>query len=465
MNQQWLPHLNPELVKEGFGHKTTSFLIALEAWRRGLTVTLHDKSFRRYSIASEERFHFFNKGRIDLTPKSAVDICIDKNQTKEYLKKAGVSTPEGKHFNHRATDESIVSYGSALGYPLVLKPIDSSRGKGVMVDIRDEAMLRDSLTYVRHELELKEVIIERYITGEDYRVYVIEDRVVAASKRIPANVVGNGKNTITELIAKKNELRRKVPSLSQGLIRMDKEAIRNIEKAGYAVDGVLEKNKQLFLSGKSNISAGGESIDATDSIPEFFKETAIKARTAIPGLRQCGIDFLVSDNFQGINVIEINSRAQIGAHVYPAIGQPRDIPSEILDTYYPESKLNKDSYIKKTKLVFDFKRSIRPLEDGVASSVTLMPAPKINVIFRRYLISGAVQGVGYRRWIKTQARDLRLHGNVKNLPDGRVKIVAAGSRKNLDLFRKKIEHTKEFQAEKVEESVYGFKVKIGFKII
>jgi len=461
----YLPHLEPELVKEGFGHKTTSFLIALEAWRRGLTITLYDKSFRKYSVASKERVHFFNKGRIDLTPKTAVEICIDKNKTKEYLKEAGVATPEGRHFGSRATDEEIVAYGSALGFPIVLKPIDSSRGKGVIVDINDEETLRDNLKYVRDELALKEVIIERYISGDDYRIYVIEDRVVAASKRKPANILGNGKSTIRELIDEKNEMRRKVPSLSKGLIRMDKEVMDYIKRGGYSPEDVLEKGKTLFLRGKGNFSAGGEPVDVTETVPEHFKEEAVKARAAIPGLRQCGIDFMVKPDFQEIHVIEINSRAQIGGHVYPAVGKPRDIPSEILDTYFPESIGMKDSPVKKTKLVFDYKRSIRPIEEGVAATVTLMHAPKFKPIFRRFMVSGEVQGVGFRRWVKKQAQDLRIHGNVKNLEDGTVKVVAAGSRKNVELLRKRIEQTKVFNVLKVEESVYRFKVKIGFKTI
>lgn len=480
----YLPHLTPRVAANVEGSKLPSFLIALEAWRRGLTVTVKHKKFFHYSITYQKEqkgwkkylakllpltlnrqdkvTYSFYRGIANIVPPKTLRAAKDKDLAKLYLSRVGISVPEGKKFAAATFDGEVLAYARDLGYPVVIKPAGSSGGKGVFTNIKNGATLQEYLAYLKNELNVAEFLVEKHINGDDFRAYVLGDRVLAVTKRIPANVVGNGFDTIQQLIAAKNEQRKKNPSLRKGLIKIDKELLDYIQGAGYNLDSVLEEGKQLFLRGKSNVLAGGDMVDVTDEAPDSLKETAVRAVKPFPGLIQAGVDIIADFERKQIVVNEINSIPAIGLHIFPGSGQARDIPSAIIDYYFPEScrykNLNRNVY-------FDVKKALKPLKDGKAKEITIAPAPSHKIKCKKILISGEVQGVGFEEWVQRQARKLNLSGFIKLKKDRKLMVVVAGRKKNIVKFTQRcLQGPKAARVFKVESMKWKKPVMIGFKI-
>ena len=194
-----LPHLTNQMVKGARKTKLCAYAVAVEGWRRGLTLkwyTIDSGKFddmitfgvnppgRLFSLSSDERTHYFFRTRGDKVANEAVEIGSDKNETKIYLKRQGVAIPEGGKYAFAHSDEYIIEKTREQGYPVVLKPTDASLGNGVVTNIRNDDQLKKALGYVRGKLGYQNLIVERYVTGEEYRVYVVEDQVVAVYNRL-----------------------------------------------------------------------------------------------------------------------------------------------------------------------------------------------------------------------------------------------------------------------------------------
>src|SRR5690606_6662199 len=333
-------------------------------------------------------------------------IAKDKYITKNYLLEKNVSVPQGKKFDKTTDDEMILNYANQLGYPVVLKPTNANLGEGVIANIQNKGELEQALKQVRNDLGYQNVIVEKHIEGEEVRVYVINGKVIAAMKRIPAYIIGDGKHTIKELIALKNEERRKNPNYKGRNIIIDKELKQNIEKVGYDLNSILEEGKQLFLRNKSNISAGGESIDVTDEITDEIKNLAVAATKAIPGLAQAGVDIIVNEKENSGAVLEINTRPGIGGHLFPSEGKARDIPKAIIDYYFPNTKRMKNS----TQCYFDYGSIQELLNSGLAEEVIVPPVPTADAIIKEFYIKGNLNSLSLKRRIQRLALGANLYG-------------------------------------------------------
>ncbi|UTR11805.1 acylphosphatase [Evansella sp. LMS18] len=467
--KSWLQHLENAVPKEAYGYKLCMYTIALEGWRRGLDLkffNIHNenKVKVRFSLGSGDKEFKFAVSRGSIVTSEAVRICVDKTITKEYLFKAGVSVPQGKNFTEETSDETILNYSQSLGFPLVLKPSDGGMGKGVIPNVKNEQEMKEALQYVRRDLNYKEVIVEQYVKGEDFRIYVVGDRVAGAVTRIPANVTGDGRKSINELIKIKNSERKKNPYLYSRLIKKDKELLDFIKASGYSLNSIPKQGEVVFLREKSNVSAGGDPVEITTKLTDEIKEMAVKAINAVPGLVQGAVDMVVDvENNTGV-VLEINSKAQIAAHLFPEKGVAQDVPAAIIDYYFPETAGNNGSKI--SNYFFDFKSILTPLATGILKEVRVPPAPKYNHPVKKYVISGKVQGVGYRKWIQKNALSLKLNGYVKNLNNGKVVVVFSGRKENMANFTDIINNKSPNRAKvkEVNEKVWNKPVKMGFEI-
>src|SRR5699024_5231249 len=380
-----------------------AYLVALEGWRRGLTLTWYSEKVKKrgihapgrlFTLSSDKKTHEFYKTAGDKISKEAIVITGNKEEAKKYFEEYGVPTPEGRRFTKHIEDKKILNYAKNLGYPVVLKPTNGYRGIGVVVNIVNEKELQESLKYVREELGYLDVLIERYIQGEEYRVFVIDDKVISVLWRIPANIIGDGEHSIQQLIRMKNKSRKANPRLAICLIKIDREVKYYIEKEGFTLNSVLPKGQQLFLRENSNISTGGDSIEMLEDFPNEFKQVAINSLKSIPNLPHGGVDILVERNKsveEAANVIEINAIPQIGSLVFPMVGEARDIPSAIIDYYFPETK---DDVTTKSTAYFDLRKVLEPLRSKVAKEITVSPAPSWEDMDAvKYNVKGKVQKV------------------------------------------------------------------------
>ncbi|GAB3789606.1 acylphosphatase [Virgibacillus kimchii] len=476
---EWLPHLSEEVVSDAHGNLLDSYVVALEGWRRGLTLRWHVKNSEKFidmstwyvdnpgqlfSLSSKDRQHYFFRSRGDKVSNDAVEIGKDKERTKQTLIKAGVPVPEGKQFSEDETDESIIEYASSMGYPVVLKPTDGSFGRGVVSNITSEGELGFSLEYVREQLKYRDVIVEQYIPGNEYRIYVVDDKVVGAINRIPPNVTGDGINSIKALIELKNEERSLNPRLVSCPINLNQETIDFIGRRGYTADSVPDKGEQVFLSDKTNISLGGDPIDVLDELPEEIKTTAVRAIQAVPELYHGSVDLIIhADDTEAGFVIEINPTSQLGGILYPLKGKSRDIPSAIIDYYFPETiNVTKN----KANIYFDFHDVLDPLQSRDASVSTVTPCPQEKLYAKKYTVSGDVQDIGYHRGLRKQAFERYLHGFVMNLENGDIEVVVAGTDIEMvnDFKNALWEDEERAQVFEVQESNYNEPIKVGFEI-
>lgn len=463
----WLPHLEGVIPQEGKGYTLSMYTIALEAWRRGISVrffnNIHKKSQIRYSLSHQGKEYYFTVSRGNVVPREAVKICVNKQLTKEYLKKANVPTPEGDEFKGETKDEDIVKYANSLGYPLVIKPSAGTGGHGVIANIKDEKEFRRALSYVRQDLNYTDVIVERFAVGIDHRVFVIDNQVIGAFRRIPANVVGDGNNTIKYLLREKNKERDKNPSLNGLPVTIDKEVHNTLNEQGYDLNSVPPEGERVFLKKKNNVSSGGDSTDATDELSEDVKNIAVNAANAIPGLVQCGIDMVINREKSTAEILEINSRPAIRNHLYPMVGKARDIPKAIVDYYFPETKRINNP----VNYYFDFDTVADSFRRRVAQELSIPHMPTGDIIAKQLLIiRGKQQNKNYGVWVQRQARKFKVDGHLKYTKGNKVSILVAGNRDSIGQFEEIISKKapKRFKVRDITEEEWEKPVKLGFEI-
>lgn len=479
INDDWLPHLSPEVISETEGNYLDAYVVALEGWRRGLTLRWHVKDSEKFSemktwfvdqpgqlfsLQSKEKIHYFFRTRGDKVPNEAVEQGMNKDVTKRILSTKGIPVPEGKQFSREADMTEMIQYANEIGFPVVIKPTDGSFGRGVLSDIQTEGELNHSIDYLRTEYNPEQIIIETYISGKDYRLYVIDNEVVGAILRVPPNVIGDGINSIDSLIEIKNNERNLNPRLVSCPIKVNQETIDYIGRSNYKLESVPGEGDVIYLSDISNISIGGDPIDILDDISDNIKQTAIQALNAIPGLVQGAVDLMVHTDESGQEsayVIELNPTSQLGGILFPIQGKSRDVPAAIIDYYFPETK---DMAIDKGKMYFDFYDILEPLITRQSTVSTVSQAPIGEIYMKQYTVIGDVQDLGYHLGLRKQAFERGLSGHVQNINDDAIHIVVGG----LDLemvneFKEGITEDEERATimEIQEETYHGY-LKVGF---
>lgn len=471
-NETWFPKFKNEMFRGAMNNNLCSYVVALEGWRRGLTLTWTSRKVRRgihapgraFSLSSEERTHHFYKSRGDKVSSKSVKIAANKEETKELLESKGLRVPKGKRFTSETSKNEIYTYALELGFPLVIKPTNGVQGIGVISNITSMDFFEKSLEYVRDTLGNPDVIIEEHIQGEEYRVFVIEDEVLSVINRRPASVLGNGRDTLRKLIKDKNNERKKNPRLYSCLITIDFEVRNYLSEQNLTLEYIPKIDERVYLRRISNISRGGDSLEVKDEFPDEIKKVAINALKAFPKMPHGGVDIIIDDNKpikDAGTIIEINGVPQIGSLVFPMIGKARDIPAAIIDYYFPETKGKHNDNI-----YFDFNEILRPLRNKTAREITVIDAPNDVELSVLYIVKGKVQNVNYRKWIRKQAIENDLHGYVQNRRNGNVHVVVSGSKVNVEKFREicSIGPSKASVQDVLVKS-WSKPIKVGFEIV
>jgi cyanophycin synthetase len=282
-----------------------------------------------------------NQKRIQATVTSqtssiAVEIACDKEETKYLLEQAEVPVPRGEIIRTERGLEDAVRY---VRYPLVIKPIDGNHGRGITTNIQN---WDDALKAFHAAKEVsRSVIVEKFIVGEDFRLLVIDYKLVAAAKRTPAGVTGNGKSTIQQLIDETNADPRRGYGHEKVLtqITIDRITEECIRSAGYTLDSVLPDGEWLKLKDTANLSTGGTSTDVTDIVHPYNVFMAERIARII-GLDICGIDIMTTDISTplpetGGAVLEVNAGPGFRMHLAPSEGLPRNVAASVVDMLFP----------------------------------------------------------------------------------------------------------------------------------
>ncbi|MCA1854805.1 cyanophycin synthetase [Massilia oculi] len=297
--------------------------------------------FRRLTEGSLVQFGWGSRQRriqaaeIDATGAIAETIAQDKELTKKLLDAAGVPVPMG-----RSVSDPEDAWAAALeiGLPVVIKPKDGNQGKGVTVNVTTKEQLSAGF-HAASEFR-DDILVERYLPGHDYRVLVIGDRLVAAARRDPPQVTGDGVLTVRELVEQVNRDPRRGDGHATSLtkIRFDDIALATLAKHGLHADSVPANGQRVVLRNNANLSTGGSATDVTDDVHPEVAARCIAAAHMV-GLDICGVD-LVCDSVlkpiedQNGGIVEVNAAPGLRMHLAPSFGKPRPIGEAIVDTLF-----------------------------------------------------------------------------------------------------------------------------------
>ncbi|MFD1020153.1 acylphosphatase [Thalassobacillus hwangdonensis] len=469
--------LTEQMINGVNGFNIDSFLLALEGWRRGLNLKFYqnpeehsdlgiigyDPAGKFFSLSDQNNTHYFYRSRGDKVKNETVDIGTNKGETKKRMQSAGLPVPQGFEFTSGSSTDEVLEEASALGFPLVLKPTFGSLGKGVITNIQSTEELQESIADVKKAFPYyRDFIVEEHAEGVDVRVYVIEDEIAGATKRVRPNVTGDGKSTIEALIHLKNETRKANPHTATRLIKLDEHLQNYLARQNKGLQTIPDEGELIYVKGNSNISSGGDSVDITEDLPAHVKKIAVDAVKAVDGLVHAGVDLLMKED--EATTIEINPTAGIALHTFPLYGEKQNIAEKIIDYYFPSTKAGSGSVSK--LIYFDYKNVLRMIRSNFFKMVEIPDAPRGPICAKRYVVSGKVQKVGYRNWIRKHAIENGLHGYTRNLNNGNVVVVVAGDDED------KVEGFKDFcwqgpsgaKVEKILEYEWNTQVKVGFEI-
>src|SRR6478752_1315992 len=273
-----------------------------------------------------------------ITSSLAVDIASDKELTNRLLAAAGLPVPASDVV---VTEDQAVRVARRIGYPVVVKPLDGNHGRGVAINLADDADVRAAFDEAYRQSRRGDVIVEQFITGRDYRVLVIGGNMVAIAERVPAHVMGDGTKTVAQLVEQTNADPRRGVGHEKVLTRIvvNASAIELVRAQGFEMNSVPPKGEMVKLALTANMSTGGISIDRTfEAHPDNIDIAEEAAR--VVGLDIAGIDFLCPDITQpvretGGGICEVNAAPGFRMHTHPTIGEPQYVAKPVVDLMFP----------------------------------------------------------------------------------------------------------------------------------
>ncbi len=272
---------------------------------------------------------------VDGTSAIAESIAQDKDLTKKLLHSAGVPVPLG-----RPVEDVEDAWAAALeiGLPVVVKPQDGNQGKGVTVGITERGQF--NLAYDA-AAKYGGVMVEKYLPGDDFRLLVVGDKLVAAARRDPPLVIGDGERTVRELVAEVNLDPRRGEGHGTSLtkIRIDAIAEARLQAQGLTADAIPSKGQRVILRNNANLSTGGTATDVTDSVHPEVAARAIEAAQTV-GLDICGVDVVCETVIKPLEeqnggIVEVNAAPGLRMHISPSFGTGRDVGKAVIDHMYP----------------------------------------------------------------------------------------------------------------------------------
>ena len=319
------------LVKNQIGASTKELLKAAE--KRGLPyINIGDSGM--YQIGYGRKGKMISAAIGENTRCIGVDVACDKYLTKQILKSSFIPIADGEKVYNTL---ELIKYAERLGYPLVLKPQFGNKGNGVILDIKNSKELIDA--YITLKKTTDDIIVEKYYEGRDYRVCVVDYKVVAVANRIPPYIVGDGKLNIKKLICNLNSDSKRGNGHEKPLtkVKIDDQLVSYLSVQGFSLNSVPQKNEKVFLRKNANLSTGAVAVDCTDEISDENKEICERAAKAL-GLDICGIDICSKDISSSLNedgiIVEVNAAPGIRMHHFPSEGKARDVAGAIIDMIY-----------------------------------------------------------------------------------------------------------------------------------
>jgi len=319
--------------RRALGPSTASLVRAAEA--RGIPwLRLNDQSLVQLGHGKyQQRIQATVTGR---TPHIAVELASDKEETNRILASLGLPVPRQELVQ---SAEQAVRAAHRIGFPVVTKPYNGNHGRGISIRLASDPEVAAGFAVAREHS--RSVIVETFLEGDDHRLLVVNGELIAATRRTPGHVVGDGMHSITQLVALVNQDPRRGVGHEKVLTRieLDGQAGQMLERAGLTAESVPEAGRVVYLRSTANLSTGGTATDVTDVIHPDNRDMAVRAVRAI-GLDVGGVDFLstnIAESYRSIGggICEVNAAPGFRMHVAPSEGTPRDAAGPVIDMLFP----------------------------------------------------------------------------------------------------------------------------------
>src|SRR5499427_6217144 len=319
--------------RRALGPSTAALVHAAE--RRGIPwLRLNDQSLVQLGHGKyQQRIQATVTGR---TPHIAVELASDKEETNKILAGLGLPVPQQELVQ---TGTQAVRAARRIGFPVVTKPYNGNHGRGISIRLTTEEEVAHGFEVAREHS--RSVVVESFLEGEDHRLLVVNGELVAATRRTPGHVVGDGEHTVAQLIDIVNQDPRRGVGHEKVLTRLelDPQAHKMLERAGLTADSVPERGSTVYLRSTANLSTGGTATDVTDVIHPDNREMAERAVRAI-GLDVGGVDFLsknITESYRTIGggICEVNAAPGFRMHVAPSEGTSRDVAVPVVEILFP----------------------------------------------------------------------------------------------------------------------------------
>jgi cyanophycin synthetase len=319
--------------RRALGPSTASLVKAAEArkipWLRLNSQSLVQLGHGKY----QQRIQATISGR---TPHIAVELASDKEETNNILASLGLPVPKQELVQ---SEGQAVRAARRIGFPVVTKPYNGNHGRGISIRLTtDEEVIHGFNVAKEHS---RSVIVETFLEGDDHRLLVVNGELVAATRRTPGHVVGDGQKNIVQLIEVVNQDPRRGVGHEKVLTRLelDAQAEKMLAKAGLTAQSVPAAGQIVYLRSTANLSTGGTATDVTDIIHPDNRDMAVRAIKAI-GLDIGGVDFLskdIAESYRSIGggICEVNAAPGFRMHVAPSEGTPRDVAAPVVDMLFP----------------------------------------------------------------------------------------------------------------------------------
>ncbi len=319
--------------KDMLGPSTAS--IVEEAKRRGIpTQRLNDESFIQLGYGAKQRR--IQATLTDRTSALGVEIADEKDRTKRLLAENGIPTPAG---SIAFSLEDAIRVAGEIGFPVAVKPEIGNHGRGITSRVADSREV--ALAFASAKAICSSVIVEKTLTGHDFRALIIDGRLVAAARREPAHVIGDGSSSIAELIDKINSDSRRGVGHERTLTRIEVDSMteRLIALRGLTVADVLPEGERLDLKSTANLSTGGTATDVTEEVHEDVCLMCERVSRLV-GMDCLGIDIVAATLDQPLDpsssgIVEVNAAPGFRMHLEPTEGQPRNVAAPFVEMLFP----------------------------------------------------------------------------------------------------------------------------------
>jgi cyanophycin synthetase len=301
--------------------------------------TVASRRVRWCSSAGGVRQRRIWAAEVDATSAVSESIAQDKDLSKRLLQSAGVPVPFGRPVDD--VEDGWRAATEEIGLPVVVKPLDGNQGKGVTVNVTTREHFE--LAFKSAE-DIGSVLVEKYLPGSDFRLLVVGNMLVAAARRDPPQVSGDGVSTVRQLVDAVNKDPRRGDGHATSLtkMRLDDIAIERLRQQGLTVDSVPAKGQRVILRNNANLSTGGSATDVTDDVHPEVAQRAIAA-AQIVGLHVCGVDVVaetVMRPLEEVNggIVEVNAAPGLRMHLSPSFGKGRNVGKAVIKSIYGADK-------------------------------------------------------------------------------------------------------------------------------